>query len=62
MKFDFRLYVLVAGVDPLRLYLYNDGLARFATEEYIPIKNSNMKNAYMHLTNFAINKDHPNYE
>lgn len=35
LKFDFRLYVLLAGCDPLRIYLYNDGLVRFATKSYI---------------------------
>ena len=56
-KFDLRLYVLVNGISPLRVYVYKDGLARFATVKYHSPAPSNLKNLQMHLTNYAINKE-----
>ena len=50
-----RMYVLVTSFHPLRVYLYNEGLARFATEEYSNDAD-HLRNKYVHLTNFSINK------
>ena len=40
----------------LRLYLYEDGLVRFATEEYVENPES-LANPFIHLTNYAINRN-----
>ncbi len=56
-----RLYVLVTCVDPLRIFLYNDGLIRLGTVEYEKPSSSNIKQTFMHLTNYAINKKNENY-
>ena len=62
LKFDLRIYVFVYGVDPLRVFIFREGLARFATEEYTGPYNNNLDNLYMHLTNYAINKNADNFE
>ena len=61
-KFDLRIYVLVTWCDPLKIFIFKDGLARFATERYKPTKDASKKKTnYMHLTNYAINKRNKNY-
>jgi len=54
-KYDLRVYVLVTSYDPLRIYVYNDGLVRFATEKY-NVDNKDLKKKFIHLTNFSVNK------
>jgi tubulin polyglutamylase TTLL6/13 len=62
LKFDLRIYVLITSVTPLRIWIYEEGLARFATSEYVSPVGSNLNNLYMHLTNYAINKDAENFQ
>ena len=57
LKFDLRIYVLLTGVSPLRIFIYKDGLVRLATELYTAPNEINQKNMFMHLTNYAINKN-----
>lgn len=41
-KFDLRVYVLVTSCDPLRIFVYDDGLGRFATMKYMDPSNNNL--------------------
>ncbi len=50
-----RIYVAVTSIHPLRIYIYNEGLARFATHEYENTR-ENMQNVFSHLTNYSLNK------
>ena len=61
MKFDLRVYVLVSGVDPLRIFVFNEGLVRLATVNYTDPTTSNTDEVCMHLTNYAINKHNENF-
>lgn len=45
----------------MRIYVYQDGLVRFATQQYVAPSSNNLNNICMHLTNYAINKGNPNF-
>ena len=62
LKFDLRIYVLVTGCDPLRIYIHEEGLTRLATEEYEEPRYENMGEVCMHLTNYAVNKMSEKFE
>ncbi|XP_038577230.1 tubulin polyglutamylase TTLL4 [Micropterus salmoides] len=60
-KFDLRIYVYVTSYDPLKIYIFSDGLVRFASCKY----SSSMKtlgNKFMHLTNYSVNKKNSEYQ
>jgi len=61
-KFDLRVYVLVSSMDPLRIYVYSDGLARFCTSKYVAPCESNIEDLKMHLTNYAVNVGGENFD
>jgi hypothetical protein len=61
-KFDLRVYVAVTSINPLRIYMYDDGLVRFATQKY-QAQYGNAKAAkYTHLTNYSLNKFSANFQ
>jgi hypothetical protein len=58
-KFDLRVYVAITSINPLRVYVYEEGLTRFATVKY---NQTNKKQSrYVHLTNYSLNKFNANF-
>ncbi|KAI9202972.1 tubulin-tyrosine ligase family-domain-containing protein [Polychytrium aggregatum] len=55
-KYDIRCYVLVRSYNPLTIYLYEEGLTRFAT---VPYDINSLSDKFAHLTNTSINKYSP---
>ena len=60
-----RIYVLVTSYNPLTVYLYRSGFARFAHDHYDNLDVDNLctciLHADKHLTNVAINMNAPTY-
>ncbi|KAF0025807.1 hypothetical protein F2P81_022688 [Scophthalmus maximus] len=60
-KFDLRIYVLVTSCDPLSIFMFQEGLARFCTTQYNEPTHGNVEDVCMHLTNYSINKHSENF-
>jgi len=59
-KYDLRVYVMVSSFEPLKIYLFKDGLVRLATVPYSTGK-STLKQRFVHLTNYSVNKKADTY-
>lgn len=55
-----RIYIVVTCFEPLKVYMFSEGLVRLATQPYSTAKGS-LKKRFIHLTNFSINKKAENY-
>ena len=59
-KYDLRIYIVVTSFDPLKAYIFQEGLVRLATQQYTTSKSS-LKKRFIHLTNYSVNKKGENY-
>jgi hypothetical protein len=59
-KYDLRLYVLITGLKPLRIYFYKKGLVRRAASVF-NISMVGIHNRYMYLTNTGVNENSKEY-
>jgi len=59
-KFDLRIYVVVLSYDPLKVYINDEGLVRFATEKY-SLAPEALQRRTVHLTNYSVNKASPHF-
>ena len=53
-----RIYGLITSTEPLRAYVYGEGIIRFAPEPYDPSPEA-AGNTAMHITNTALHAGHP---
>lgn len=61
LKSDIRLYVLVTCWHPLIVYVFHNGLVRFATEAYT-LDPDNLDKRTAHITNYTLNKRSTNFK
>ena len=57
-KGHLRIYILITQAEPLRAYIYREGIVRFAPEPYDPSP-ERLGDISMHVTNPALHANHP---
>jgi len=57
-KYDLRLYVTATSTDPMRVYLHDEGYARFCSEDF---DLSRPQDLFRHVTNSNLQKFHSDY-
>lgn len=59
-KYDLRIYVVVTCFEPLKIYIFKEGLVRFATQKYSN-NPKHLEKRFIHLTNYSVNKKAEDY-
>lgn len=59
-KYDLRIYVVVTCFEPLKIFLFKEGLVRFATQKYTN-NPKHLEKRFIHLTNYSVNKKAEDY-
>lgn len=59
-KYHLRIYVLVTGYLPFKIYIYDEGQVFLAAETY-SYDPEELNNKFKFITNFAVSKDSKNY-
>ena len=54
-KYDMRIYILVTGFRPLKIYIYDNGIVRFCSEKYTTDAEK-LNNNYVHITNYSVSR------
>ena len=60
LKYDLRIYVVVTSFEPLKVFLFKEGLVRFATQKYSNNPKT-LDKRFIHLTNYSVNKKADDY-
>ena len=55
-----RLHLLISSVDPLELFIFNEGIVSICSEKFT-LDREQMSNKFVHLSNYSVNKNHESY-